>query len=307
MDLGSLLNQGESNLAIQDLHDLLEEPENHVKLNRISGSSFVYPASSEQTYDYFDVFIQVLLSIQYTDEAYGYQYTKTIVLEALRSCINGILQQYGLSWLIRFPHQLSEKTWALLHANPDSTILIYLYGLILGLAGKPGLVPLQDWCSSLVRFIKSSTAVIVCHIWLNCWAMDDTHDDIMSKVLFMNNLEEALRQSLLDDDDKSSFKRLSECVSEVIWALNAAQVNFLSSSVDQQLGSTLWRPPFSSDEMVLAFSALETAVKKSYLDYPQIADLFYKAKHQQQTSSKRIVFSDAALKHTEVKTNHNAL
>ncbi|KAI8145386.1 hypothetical protein BJV82DRAFT_577057 [Fennellomyces sp. T-0311] len=265
MDLGSLLNQDTSSLSLQSLRDLVKEPESAVKLDKLTNATFTYPSTVQETYEFFNVHIQLLLSIQYTDEAYGSQYTKTVVIESLRTCINGILQHYGLSWLIQFPHHLSNTTWQLLRASTDTTILIYLYGLVLASNPKN-----NEWASGVVQFIKTQTPVLVCHVWMSCWAIDDDNDG-NAKLSFLKELE---------------VVNESDIITQFLRVLDSAQANLLSTQVDQQFASGLWRPAYSEDELLLghaAFLALAQSLPRN--DYPKIASIAQEIQVQRRMKS----------------------
>ncbi|KAI9315231.1 hypothetical protein BX666DRAFT_1860928 [Dichotomocladium elegans] len=261
MDLGSLLNQGTEGLSLHDLRLLLDESECTVKLNRITNPSFTFPSSLHDTYAFFDVFIQVLLTIDYTDDQFGSQYTKTIVVEALRSCVNGLLQENGFSWLLCFSRHLSLDTWRKLEdSQSDTTILVYLYGLVLPLLmtnqDKEN-ISINEWAESLVQFVKAKSSALTCHIWMSLWFADDnwTHhsnDDATTRFY-----------KIIEEQELAAHKGMDECLSGFITILKTQKMDIISS-IDKQLGRVLRRPPFTEDQFILAFAKMEMMSPRLY-------------------------------------------
>ncbi|KAI9493533.1 hypothetical protein BDB00DRAFT_822332 [Zychaea mexicana] len=275
MDLGSLLNQDTSILSIQNLRDLLREPESTIKLNRITNATFSYPSTLLETFEFFDVHVRLLLSIQYTDEAYGPQYTNTVATESLRTCINGLLHQHGYPWLVQFPRHLSSMTWHLLHTSADKTVLMYLYTIVLALSNqKHESISLEEWAAGLVPFVKTRSIALLCHVWMMCWVMDDEADpssttaavDNTAKRVFINEIETVL---------KREKQRMSPCVAEFISALDSGDAGLLSSEVEQRLDmGLLRRPAFSKDELLLGHAAFLAFVQSLSQDsYPEITSI----------------------------------
>ncbi|ORY95077.1 hypothetical protein BCR43DRAFT_495110 [Syncephalastrum racemosum] len=273
MDLGNLLNRSTPGLSYQELVDLIKEKESSVKLDRIDNPTFVYPSRLEETYAYFDLFIQLLLSIQYDDDAFGFQYSKTVIVTALRACISGLLQQHGLPWVLGFPQRTSRGTWRYIQQNQDNEVTVYLYGLVLALAGRPDLVSTHDWVSSLAHFCQTGAPPVIAHVIMNCWCFDDKQRNNNSNdalLVCLDSLETALRNTTL------SFTVVDEALS----GLSRTETDLLSTAVDERLGSALWRDPFKTYELGLAWNTLGLVLRKRYNDYPQLARAFFTVKHR---------------------------
>lgn len=273
MDLGNLLNRSTPGLSYQELVDLIKEKESSVKLDRIDNPTFIYPSRLEETYAYFDLFIQLLLSIQYDDDAFGFQYSKTVIVTALRACISGLLQQHGLVWVLGFPRRTSYSTWRHVQQNQDNEVTVYLYGLVLALAGRPDLVSTHDWVSSLAHFCQTGSPPVMAHVIMNCWCFDDKQRNNNSNdalLVCLDSLETALRDTTL------SFTVVDEALS----GLSRTDTDLLSTAVDERLGSALWRDPFKTYELGLAWNTLGLVLRKRYNDYPHFARAFFTVKHR---------------------------
>ncbi|KAI7879072.1 hypothetical protein K492DRAFT_208492 [Lichtheimia hyalospora FSU 10163] len=256
MDLGSLLNQGSQGLDLEELRRILAQSESSSKLDRITNPTFSFPDGMDDTYEFFDVFVRILLSIEYTDEAFGSQYTMTIVVEALRACINGLLQRHGFGWLVQLPRRFSDMTWMMLQQKQDLTILIYLYGLVLTIATRRDTLTLEDWAISLVEFIKAKHSTIMCHVWLNLWSVDDTQQK-NTKSFFFQTLNGIL--------DKSNDDKWNECIRAMVTMLKEQQTSLLYQ-IDEKLGNALWRPSFTTDECVIAYAAFRLMSNRALSD-----------------------------------------
>ncbi|KAI7847897.1 hypothetical protein BDC45DRAFT_610688 [Circinella umbellata] len=274
MDLGSLLNQDTSSLSIESLRELLKESESSVKLNRLTNATFTLPSTLEQSFEFFNVHIQLLLSIQYTDdEAYGSQYANTILVESLRTCTQGLIRMhYGQQWLFQFSCHFTFTIWQWLHTSTDKTILMYLYGLSLSVLinhynNNNDHIKLQEsGALGLVQFIKSRSIPLGCHIWLMCCTMDNKNTTINTKILFFNELE------IILEKDK---QRMAGYITDFLLTLDNAQVDLLSIEVDQRLENTMMgglvRPIFSKDDLLLGHASfLASAQNLSRHDYPEI-------------------------------------
>ncbi|KAG0171456.1 hypothetical protein DFQ28_000688 [Apophysomyces sp. BC1034] len=248
MDLNNILLQGTSQLSIRDLRALLSEKENATRLSRINNATFAYPTSVEESYEFFDVFIHLLLTIQPVDSAYGEDYANTVIVDALRLCINGLLKGHGLTWLLYFPLHFSAETWQALLANADKTILVYLYGLVLALAKKPGL-SLDQWASGIVKFVRAGSSVIMSHLWINLWDLD-LRMQTDTKSAYIGALQQFFKVG-----------QLEKSVTDMFWIMSRSDVDCLVSGVDHQLGSALLRPSFNKDELTLALMAFEMEIQ----------------------------------------------
>ncbi|KAI9474230.1 MAG: hypothetical protein EXX96DRAFT_581116 [Benjaminiella poitrasii] len=230
MDLNSLLNhQKESSLTLSDLYQLLQDPDVTKRAERIrTTTTFDYPHARHETFEYFDVFIRVLLSLGPVD-----------VIDSFRRCVNGLLQRHGVVWLVHFPRHFSIETWTQLVHHP--TLLIYLYGLVLALVQNDIVLKEGDaWICGVLEFLRINSVAIVVHLWLTCCELD-RHS------FFLDRLEEALQGGFVT----------AATVREVWVVLKNRRDGWLASQVDHLLGTALTRPPFSRDELTLAYLDLK--------------------------------------------------
>lgn len=258
MDLHNLLNsQKESNLSFTELKDLLSKRDTQAALDKIqSTTAFVYPSDKQEAFQFFDTFIQLVLFISSNDKS---QYTKSVVIDSLHKCINGLLKKYGISWLKEFPCYFTQATWTALKTN--SAILVLLYGMVLALMKKPD----TAWIHGILQFMQSDSSAILAHLWLNvCCVLDEDHP----KELYLETLEMGLLKNT------TSVQR----VQEMIGVLKDVNMNFIAKKIDQELGNALARPPFTRDEYVLGYISLESyCLSGRYLSISKI--------YQQKTKS----------------------
>lgn len=268
MDLNSLLNnQKETKISINDLKHLLLETNNAIILDRIqSSTAFDFPTERKETFAFFDIFIQVILTVSQEDDPYSGQYTKSIVIDSLRNCINGMLRQNGIEWVIEFPLHFTTKTWKLMHTN--ITILVYLYGLVLALWSKPEIFSLKEvWVRGILEFIKSDSPAITLHLWLNCCCVLDTYlsgSEYQVSNYYLQALEDGLRNNIVS----------KEAVLEMLTLLKDLNVEYLAVQIDQQLGNALARPPFTKDEMTLGLICLENTLQSHQVQCRLMAELY---------------------------------
>lgn len=271
MDLNSLLNnQKDTKLSLSDLQQLLEKRDSSTIFQKIqSSTAYNFPTNRADTFVFFDVFIQVILSIIHDDDPYSAQLSKSIVIDSLRSCINGLLQQNGIEWLIEFPNHFSTKTWVVLRAN--TTILVYLYGLVLALWNKSELVRFRDeWMRGIFQFALSNSPTVMLHLWLNCCCTLNEDINQMSdhsataEELYLNKIESAY----------NSKKLSSEALTIMFQMLREFQVDILAKQVNQQLGSALARPPFTKDEFIVGKICLDNACQNRANQYSSINKIY---------------------------------
>ncbi|KAI8097185.1 uncharacterized protein BX664DRAFT_383500 [Halteromyces radiatus] len=255
MDLSSLLNQGGSGLSTEDLI-ALQYCDSSEKLNKINNAAFRYPSNTSETYHFFDIFVQLVLSIHDADDEFGVQYTNTVIIGALRSCISGLLQQEGFNWLLDYPYHLSINTWNLLHSTSVTTFLIYLYGLSLGLK-KQHTVSVSTWASSILQFLRVKLPLITCHIWLNFCHLEEQQQDTDIKTTFLFTMESTFWEQLTD----------------VLVLLENGNALELTEKLENQLGGTLLRKHFTKNEMTLALISLENMIRSQQARYPRLTHL----------------------------------
>lgn len=269
MDLSSLLNnQKESSLSLADLEQLLSKCDSGKTLDKIrTTTAYTYPSNERDTFKYFDTFIQLILSINQDEDPYNTQYAKSIIIDALRNCINGLLKQNGHTWLLQFSKQFTTKTWIELRNN--LTILVYLYGLVLALLNKPNINnDSSEWIQGILPFIKSNSPVVMAHLWLNCCCTlaeeeeNSALNQAIAKMAYLQALENGLNQlhqNITEEDvmeNKLNQLKVPNFM-EMLTILKDADSTLLASCIDQQLGSALSRPPFSKDELTLGFMCIE--------------------------------------------------
>jgi hypothetical protein len=278
MDLSSLLNnQKEISLSLTDLEQLLSKCDSEATLDRIrTTTAYAYPSNERETFRYFDTFIQVILSIDQDEDLYNKQYSKSIIIDALRNCINGLLKQNGLAWLLQFSRQFTTKTWIELRNN--LTILVYLYGLVLALLNKPDISnDPAEWIQSILPFIRSNSPVVMAHLWLNCCCSlaeeeeNPVLNQTIAKAAYLKALEIGFNQpNHLSLEQATSLPAMENELNQhkvpsfmdMLTILKEANTVLLASSVDQQLGNALARPPFSKDELTVGYMCLEAACEK---------------------------------------------
>ncbi|GAA5802033.1 hypothetical protein HPULCUR_007493 [Helicostylum pulchrum] len=277
MDLSSLLNtQKESNLSLKDIDQLLADPDSAVIIDKIrSSTSFIYPTQKAESFVFFDRFIQILLSIDLEDDPYSAQYTKSIIIDAFRKCVNGLLQQHGNTWLIEFPYHIIPKTWVALRKQSDVTILVYLYGLVLTSANTAAS---KEWLQAMMRFIQSNYVGIVIHLWLTCCCTlegNELMDDDYAQTVFLHGLNDRLRQEPL---------YASSVAKEMLAVLKKTDTQYLATHVDQYLGNALARPVFTKDAFIVGYLGLENACRLQSSEYPFISRIYmqYQAQAESQ-------------------------
>ncbi|KAI7866976.1 hypothetical protein BDF14DRAFT_1882089 [Spinellus fusiger] len=239
MDLNSLLNKTTPCLAFADIQRLLKANDTETTIENITSATFVYPHSIEQSYAFFDVYIQLLLTLQST------RYS-LVLRDSLRTCIMGILKQHGLAWLLSFPSHVSQETWHQLHTHPDLTILIYLYGFVLALPDKQQ-TDLGVWSESLLHFLNSCSPVIILHMLMSFWAKDEQYPTADLVTAWLVHVNSALSH-------KESFWK---AIHTLLGVLSKADTDYLQSSVDQQLEYSLHRSSFTSSELTLVYLRLQ--------------------------------------------------
>lgn len=267
MDLNSLLHsQKDTRLSLNDLQQLLAQGDSAAIFEKIqSSTAYDLPANRADTFVFFDTFIQVILSVIHDDDPYSAQLSKSIVIDSLRSCINGLLRQNGIEWLIEFPSYFSTKTWVVLRAN--ITILVYLYGLVLAIWNKPDLIRhREEWMRGILQFVHSNSPIVMLHLWLNCCCMldQDIHTTSDAEELYLAKVEATY----------NSGKLAQDAVVQMIRMLQEFQVDVLAEQVNQQLGSALARPPFSKDEFIVGKICLENACKSRSERYTSIRKIY---------------------------------
>lgn len=270
MDLNSLLNKKDTKISLFDLQQLLEKRDSATIFEKIqSSTAYSFPTNRADTFVFFDTFIQVILSIIHDDDPYSSQLSKSIVIDSLRSCINGLLQQNGIEWLIEFPNYFSTKTWVVLRAN--ITILVYLYGLVLALWNKPELIRHRDeWMRGILQFIHSNSPIVMLHLWLNCCCT--LNEDINQMSDSSATAEELY---LIKLEDTYNNKKLSnEALITMFQMLQESQVDILAEQVNQQLGSALARPPFTKDEFVVGKISLDNVCQNRSNQYTSINKIY---------------------------------
>ncbi|CEP16599.1 hypothetical protein [Parasitella parasitica] len=271
MDLNSLLNnQKDTKLSFPDLQQLLEKRDSAAIFEKIQNSTaYDFPTNRAETFAFFDAFIQVILSIIHDDDPYSAQLSKSLVIDSLRNCINGLLRQNGIEWLIEFPNYFSTKTWVVLRAN--ITILVYLYGLVLAIWNKPEIAKLRnEWVRGILQFIHSNSAIVMLHLWLNCCCVLNNDDDdansstATADELYLNKLELAYVK-----------KKLSgEAIMTMFQMLQEFQVDALAEQVNQQLGGALSRLPFTKDEFIVGKICLDNACQSRANEYTSINKIY---------------------------------
>ncbi|KAK4514327.1 Glycerol-3-phosphate/dihydroxyacetone phosphate acyltransferase [Mucor velutinosus] len=273
MDLNSLLNnQKDTRLSLNDLQQLLAQGDSVVIFEKIQNSTaYDLPINRADTFVFFDTFIQVILSIIHDDDPYSAQLSKSIVIDSLRSCINGLLRQNGIEWLIEFPSYFSTKTWVVLRAN--ITILVYLYGLVLAIWNKPELIRhREEWMKGILQFVHSNSPIVMLHLWLNCCCMlnQDVNTTSDAEELYLVKVEAAYSNGKLAED----------AVITMIRMLQELQVDVLAEQVNQQLGSALARPPFTKDEFIVGKICLDNACNSRSNRYTSIRKIYQQMQAQ---------------------------
>ncbi|CAO3623473.1 unnamed protein product [Cunninghamella blakesleeana] len=269
MDLKSLLNQGGSGLSTNDLI-ALQSCDSNEKLEKISTAVFEYPSDSFESYRFFDVFIKLVLSIQDGDDIFGLEYTNSVIITALKSCIGGLLKLHGFNWLLDYPSHLSYLTWKSLQTKTNHSLLIHLYGLSLGLK-KNDTVPKISWAKALLHFLRAEVPPLSCHIWLNFCFIDQQQGKKTNHADETNLLKDLFLTSSYINQDQ---------LVAVLEILNKGNANEYVRAFENQLGTTLLRDSFTHDEMVLAMMTFEKCVKSNGVIYPEPTRSFYVYNHQ---------------------------
>lgn len=274
MDLSSLLNnQKEANLSLKDILHLLSDPDSSVIIEKVrTSTAFIYPAQKAESFIFFDRFIQLLLSIDLEDDPFSSQYTKSIIIDAFRKCVNGLLQQHGNGWLIEVSYYITPKTWVALRKQSDVTILVYLYGLVLT-AGTAGTS--IEWIKAMMQFMHCNYVGIITHLWLTCCCTMEENERVDGNIvqeLFLRTLDDRLKCEPLYTTDVA--KRL-------FTILKRKDTLYLTTHVDQYLGNALARPEFTKDAFIVGYLGLENACRMQINQYPYISRLYFE--HQAQT------------------------
>jgi hypothetical protein len=281
MDLRNLLNQGDDNLSISELKQLVAAKDTEATVKRITQCTFTFPTSRDESFEFFDLFIQLLLSVAHQEDPYGFQYSKSIVINSLRSCISGLVQQFGLIWLIEFPKRFSAYTWLALNSNTDSSILIYLYGLVLASYNKPD-VPQDVWIEGYSRFVQSDRSMILLHMWLQFCLMDDQTNEADLKYIYLDHLDHRLKQRV----------PAQKAISEAFSVMKEMNVDLLSSTIDEQLGNALARSRFTKDELTLGLMEMGNCLSSNYhkQKYSCLFKLYCNFKHSTVKSKSKFYF-----------------
>lgn len=264
MDLSSLLNtqvkEEPKNISLQDIQHLLaSNASNSIIIDKLRNNViFSYSPQRVDSFVFFDTFIQLLLTIDLNNE-----HTKSIVIDAFRNCMNGLLQQHGNSWLIDFPMHLTKRTWTVLRVQPDVTLLVYLYGLVLTFTNTP------DWITSIVQFMHSNHLGIVIHLWLTCCCTLDENEVIDSdhaKATFLDRLESRLAQDKTDTETKLA--------KEMIHVLKIKDTQYLMTHVNKYLGGALAKPMFTVDDFHIGYFSIQTVCQSRPFRYSLVSKLF---------------------------------
>ncbi|KAL0079231.1 hypothetical protein J3Q64DRAFT_1761693 [Phycomyces blakesleeanus] len=260
MDVYSLLNQGNASLDYNDLCRILKTNNSQTTLENITQATFVYPSTLEQSYAFFDVYIQLLLSI----ESESQKLHKSTIQDSLRTCIMGIIKLHGFVWLICFSAHLSTHTWQRLYTNPDPMILIYLYGLVLASADKHS-AELGRWAEALLQFMKSQSPVIMLHMLMSLWSVDELngHQTDFATV-WLNTLEASMQHS----------EAMQQSLQVIFNVLAKADTSYMKDTVDQQLETSLKRAPFTASELTLVMIWLENKCRQE-IAFPHLAQAYF--------------------------------
>jgi hypothetical protein len=234
MDLSSLLNTQQKDdsvtittLSLQTMQSLLKNPDSSVIINTIrSSTGFTYPSQLVTSFVFFDTFIQLLLCIDLEDDPYTSQ---SVMIDAFRNCLNGLLQQFGNEWLVNFSPHITTKTWFALRNQP--TLLVYLYGIVLTTNNIIALVP----------FMQSNHVGILVHLWLTCCTNEN--EDV-----FLIRLEKGLNQEP---------KYTTNPTKEMIQVIKNKDASYVMKNVD--LGGN--KSSFSKDEFLVGKLCLESACR----------------------------------------------
>ncbi|ORZ15121.1 hypothetical protein BCR42DRAFT_451990 [Absidia repens] len=265
MDVSSLLNSGGTSLTTEDLWGLLH-CDNSEKLNQINNAVFQYPSATKETYRYFDIFIQLLLSIL-NNAGSGMQHTKPVIMAALRNCIKGILEQEGFNWLLVYPLHVSPDTWNQLKESTDKSLLRHLYGLQLGLK-KQDSIELGAWTRSILHFLRVESPILTCHIWLNLCYLEEQrqqqHD--MSTTDILDDQNKSVCLMFLDKVEYSGGA--SEMLQEVFSILQNGARSKLRDELENHLGGAILLHNFSQDEMVVSLVHFGNLVRSNKILYP---------------------------------------
>ncbi|KAI9279666.1 hypothetical protein BY458DRAFT_431733 [Sporodiniella umbellata] len=300
MDLRNLLNQNEENksLSLAQISELLEASNNAKSIEKITNATFTFPRSKPESFTFFNVFIQLLLSIAHEEDLYEQQYTRSIIIDSLRTGINGLLNQFGMDWLLEFPQELTTKTWVSLRSSNDTSILIYLYGLVLALSKSSEFANSNAWINGLVNFVQSDTHEIMTHLWLNLCAIDDAKNQQQFKKAFLNVLESRL------NTQQPSAQKAQE---QTLVLLKRRDANYLATKIDQQLGNALARPPFTSDEFMLALLEFEKHSQANQgLLYHAVCSNLFRVRRENEPEKNNPLLSFPLLLASPIDDKHHA-
>ncbi|KAG2172723.1 hypothetical protein INT43_000070 [Umbelopsis isabellina] len=266
MDLKSLLNTGKPPLTEERIASLTANSDNVYKLEQMTNATFAIPDQPESCYKYFDDFLQLLASFGYNNDSdLDTQYTTTALVASLRACINELLISNGLTWLLSLPRHISHTTWTMLQSS--STILAYVYGLLLALATRQQ-VETSAWVEEIVHFVKAASPYLNAHLWLSVTALEQrsrqNHD---SQVMKMSSTKQSdyassfllsVERSL---DSEGSNESIQKALISMLFILEDGESSTLSSTIDQYLGNVASRPPFTDQELIVGKIAFDQCLK----------------------------------------------
>lgn len=262
MDLHSLLNnQKENTLSFSDIKELFDSRDIKTSVEKFrSNTAFSYPNDKPDAFQFFNLFLQLILFMLANDAE---KYTQPLVRDALRTFMNGAVKKYGLNFLKEFPCHSTQATWNALKTN--GTILLYLYGMELALIKSPDV----EWMRGILHFMHSESSAIMTHLWLNvCCVVDDMVTEYQPKELYLQLLEKEV-----------ASKKIDVYHVQAMWnVLKEANTDFVAKKIDQQVGAALPRPPFTEDEFKVSYISLESYLQSN--QYPLLSSIY------QQTTSK---------------------
>ncbi|KAI8971870.1 hypothetical protein BDF20DRAFT_886912 [Mycotypha africana] len=284
MDLSNLLNnQRDESLTLADIQRLYTNHNAAETLDKIrSVTIYEYPTDTAGTFTYFDSFIQLILSCNAHADNNALS-TKTIIVDALRNCISGLMRKHKLSWLLEAPQFFASKTWHDLQDN--TTILVYLYGLVLAaLLNNPDLqcsstnvtpAEVENLIQGLLSFSLSNSPEIIAHLWLNCCSTFDEAETntVLNTTItiraFMKNMERNLQ----------SHRVSEQVIYEMFKIIQTSDISVLNTKIEQELGNALARPAFTKDDIVVGYMCLDNICRTQANNYVHIARLYQQYKN----------------------------